>query len=194
MALVESCFCCSLAIASGFFAVYLLIAYLIAFAFELLWILESLVALPAAAVLLCAGYFTMALFAALLIHGLATKNTLCLRAWMFSVTILTFPEAGMVIYMSIQYWRIETLYGVTELASWLVRILVNVIQLILIQSLYTSWKDEELVEKRLQDLNMTAIPIPRESLQSLNSQYYQNNAYDNSSEELNMTLKRYHNK
>jgi hypothetical protein len=23
---------------------------------------------------------------------------------MFSVTILTFPEAGMVIYMSIQYW------------------------------------------------------------------------------------------
>ncbi|XP_068894160.1 uncharacterized protein Rcd6 isoform X2 [Tenebrio molitor] len=142
MALVESCFCCSLAIASGFFAVYLL------------------------------------------------KNTLCLIAWMFSVTILTFPEAGMVIYMSIQYWRIETLYGVTELASWLVRILVNVIQLILIQSLYTSWKDEELVEKRLQDLNMTAIPIPRESLQSLNSQYYQNNAYDNSSEELNMTLKR----
>jgi hypothetical protein len=92
------------------------------------------------------------------------------------------------------FQRIETLYGVTELASWLVRILVNVIQLILIQSLYTSWKDEELVEKRLQDLNMTAIPIPRESLQSLNSQYYQNNAYDNSSEELNMTLKRYHNK
>jgi hypothetical protein len=92
------------------------------------------------------------------------------------------------------FQRIETLYGVTELASWLVRILANVIQLILIQSLYTSWKDEELVEKRLQDLNMTAIPIPRESLQSLNSQYYQNNAYDNSSEELNMTLKRYHNK
>lgn len=48
------------------------IAYLIAFAFELLWILESAIALPAAAVLLCAGYFTMALFAALLIHGLAT--------------------------------------------------------------------------------------------------------------------------
>ena len=64
------------------------------------------------------------------------------------------------------------------------------IQLILIQSLYTSWKDEEVVEKRLRDLNMTAIPIPRESLPQLNSQYYQNNAYDNS-EEINMTLKRY---
>ncbi|XP_008192713.2 uncharacterized protein Rcd6 isoform X1 [Tribolium castaneum] len=189
MALVRSCFCCSLAIASGFFAVYLLIAYLIAFAFELLWILESLVALPAAAVLLCAGYFTMALFAALLIHGLATKNTLCLIAWMFAVTILTFPEAGLVIYMSIQYWRIETLYGVTELASWLVRIVVNVIQLILIQSLYTTWKDEEIVEKRLRDFTMAPIPIPRESLASLNSQFYQNNAYDNS-EEMAMGLKR----
>lgn len=125
---------------------------------------------------------------------------------MFSVTILTFPEAGLVIYMSIQYWvsivfeksksnsfflqRIETLYGITELASWLVRIVVNVIQLILIQSLYTTWKDEEIVEKRLRDLTMAPIPIPRESLASLNSQYYQNNAYDNS-EEMNIGLKRY---
>ncbi|KAJ8926053.1 hypothetical protein NQ315_009908 [Exocentrus adspersus] len=187
MALVEKCFCCSVQIASGFFATYLLIAYLIAFAFELLWILESVTALPAAAVLLCAGYFAMGLFAALLIHGLATKNSLCLIAWMFSVTILTFPEAGMVIYMSIQYWRIESLYGITELACWLIRILVNVIELILIQSLYTMWKDEEMVDKRLRDLNMTAI----ENLPPLNSQYYHNNGYDHSMEQINATLSRY---
>lgn len=49
-------------------------AYLIAFAFEMLWILESSVPLPTAAILLCAGYFTLALFAALLIHGLATVS------------------------------------------------------------------------------------------------------------------------
>lgn len=191
MPLVENCFCCSVPIAAGFFGAYLLIAYLIAFAFELLWILESEVALPAAAVLLCAGYFTMALFAALLIHGLATKNTLCLIAWMFAVTVLTFPEAGMVIYMSIQYWRIESLYGITELACWLIRIVVNVIQLILIQSLYTLWKDEELVIKRLRDLNMTAISIPRDNLPPLNSQFYQNNGYEHSMDNLNTNLKRF---
>ncbi|XP_019865222.1 uncharacterized protein LOC109594441 [Aethina tumida] len=191
MALVETCFCCSVPIASGFFAAYLLIAYLIAFAFELLWILESSIALPAAAVLLCAGFFAMALFAALLIHGLATKNTLCLIAWMFSITILTFPEAGLVMYMSIQYWRLETIYGITELSCWLIRIVVNVIELILIQSLYTMWKDEEMVVKRLRDLNMTAIPIPSENLAPLNSQYYQNNGYEHSMDHLNTNLKRF---
>lgn len=32
------------------------------------------------------------------------KSTVCLICWMFAVAILTFPEAGMVIYMSVQYW------------------------------------------------------------------------------------------
>lgn len=41
----------------------------------MLWILESSVPLPTAAILLCAGYFTLALFASLLIHGLATVST-----------------------------------------------------------------------------------------------------------------------
>lgn len=193
MALLESCFCCSLAIAAGFLAVYLLIAFLIAFGFELLWILESEVALPTAAVLLCVGYFTLALFAAILVHGLATKNTVCLVVWMFAVSVLIFPEAGMVIYMSIQYWRIESQYGITELVCWFARILANVIEIIIIQSLYSIWKEEELVTKRLRDLNVM-IPIPRET--SLNSVVhnsipaYQNNAFEGSIEHLNSNIKR----
>ncbi|KAB0792135.1 hypothetical protein PPYR_14096 [Photinus pyralis] len=193
MALLESCFCCSLAIAAGFLAVYLLIAFLIAFGFELLWILESEAALPTAAVLLCVGYFTLALFAAILVHGLATKNTVCLVVWMFAVSVLIFPEAGMVIYMSIQYWRIESQYGITELVCWFARILANVIEIIIIQSLYSIWKEEELVTKRLRDLNVM-IPIPRET--SLNSVVhnsipaYQNNAFEGSIEQLNSNIKR----
>ncbi|XP_028139777.1 uncharacterized protein LOC114333973 isoform X1 [Diabrotica virgifera virgifera] len=190
MALVKNCFCCSVQIASGFFAAYLLIAYLIAFAFELLWILESEVALPSASVLLCVGYFAMALFAAMLIHGLATKNAICLLIWMLAVTLLTFPEAGLVIYMSIQYWRIESLYGVTELTCWLIRILINVIEIILIHSLHAMWKEEELLHKRIRDLNMVAISLPGENLSPLNSQFYQNNAYELSTEHLN-TIPRY---
>ncbi|XP_045460863.1 uncharacterized protein LOC123671189 [Harmonia axyridis] len=185
MALVNSCFCCGVPIAAGFFTVYLLIAYLIAFAFELLWILESSSNLPVAAVLLCAGYFTMALFAALLVHGLATKNTLCLIAWMFAVTILTFPEAGLVFYMSVQYWKVQSLYGLTELICWFVRIVVNVVQLVLVQSLFTMWKDEELVDKRLRELNVQGVPVQMEGSATLNSQYYQNNAYAQSVESLN---------
>ncbi|XP_066151766.1 uncharacterized protein Rcd6 [Euwallacea fornicatus] len=190
MAFIERCFCCSLPIACGFFATYLLIAYLIAFAFELIWIiLEASKALPAAAVLLSAGYFALSLFAALLLHGLATKNTLCLVTWMFAVTILTIPEAGLVIYMSVDYWGIGHIYGVTELSCWLLRILVNVIQLILIQSLYTVWKDEDLTEKRFQEL--TAVAIGAENGSGINGQYYHNNGYDTSVDQLDGSLKRY---
>ncbi|XP_022911911.1 uncharacterized protein [Onthophagus taurus] len=192
MALLDRCFCCNLAIGCGFLGIYLLIAYLIAFAFELIWILESHNQPPTVAILLCAGYFTLALFAALLVHGLATKNTFCLVAWMISVTILTFPEAGLVIYLSIQYWRIETIYGMTELACWLARIVANVIGFVAIQSLYTIWKEEELVDKRLRDLNMTAVTLPRDpaSLGALSAVHgYQNNAYDSSYDHVN-NLKR----
>ncbi|KAF5270871.1 hypothetical protein FQA39_LY08316 [Lamprigera yunnana] len=168
------------------------IAFLIAFGFELLWILESEAALPTAAVLLCIGYFTLALFAAILVHGLATKNTVCLIVWMFAVSVLIFPEAGMVIYMSIQYWRIESQYGITELLCWFARILINVIEIIMVQSLYSIWKEEELVAKRLRDLNVM-IPIPRDA--SLNSMHnsipaYQNNGFEGSIENLSNNFKR----
>lgn len=87
------------------------------------------------------------------------------------------------------FQRIDTLYGITELACWLARIIANVVEIIIVQSLYSTWKDEELVSERLRDLTMTAIPIPRESLSPLNSQFYQNNAYEHSMEQLNQ-LKR----
>lgn len=191
MAFLDKCCCCSLAIAAGFLAVYLLITYLIAFAFELLWIWESQESSPSAAILLCAGYLTLGLFDGLLIHGVLTRNVMCLISWMFAVCILIFPEAGLVIYMSIQFWRIETLYGMTELACWLARILANVLALVVVHSLHSLWKEEDLVSKRLQDLSLTAVTIPGEtSLNSLNSQYYQNNAFENSMEHLNLGLKR----
>lgn len=185
MALVDRCFCCGLPIAAGFFAVYLLIAYIIAFGFELLWIMESPIALPPAAILLCAGYFTLVLFAALLIHGIATKNITCLVGWMFATTILTFPEAGLVMYMSVQYWRIESFYGITELSCWLTRILVNVVQLILVQSLYSTWKDEEIIVSRLAHINggIRSGSVINGSIAPENL-YYQNNAFTQSIENL----------
>ncbi|ERL85068.1 uncharacterized protein LOC109542578 isoform X1 [Dendroctonus ponderosae] len=191
MAFIEKCFCCSLPIACGFFSAYLLIAYLIAFAFELIWIiLESSKTLPAAAVLLSAGYFAMSLFAALLLHGLATKNTLCLVTWMFAVTILTFPEAGLVIYMSVDHWGVAHIYGITELTCWLLRIIVNLIQIVLIQSLYSLWKDDDLMVKRMQTLG--GMGMNGENGSTLNSQYYQNNGFEvEGGDQLDGGLKRY---
>lgn len=80
------------------------------------------------------------------------------------------------------------IYGVTELTCWLLRILVNVIQLVLIQSLYTIWKNEDLMDKRLQEL--TGVSIGPEGASPINSQYYQNNGYDVSVDQLDGSLKR----
>lgn len=95
--------------------------------------------------------------------------------------------------MFFNFQRIESQYGITELVCWFARILANVIEIIIVQSLYSIWKEEELVAKRLRDLNVM-IPIPRDaSLNSLHNPVpvYQNNAFEGSVEHLNSGLKRY---
>lgn len=82
----------------------------------------------------------------------------------------------------------EHIYGITELSCWLIRIIVNVIQIILIQSLYSMWKDEELIDKRMQELAGVAIGV--ENAPGLNSQYYQNNGYEESVDQYDGALKR----
>lgn len=85
------------------------------------------------------------------------------------------------------FQSIESLYGMTELVCWLARVLANVFGVVIVQSLYSTWKEEELVMKRLQQMNMTSIPIPRDP--ELTSSHFHNNAYAASIEHL-ATMKR----
>ncbi|KAK7791175.1 hypothetical protein R5R35_005382 [Gryllus longicercus] len=157
MALLESCFCCSLLVASATAGVYALVAYIVAFTIELWWILEAEVTLPAPAYLLCAGYFITFVVSALLLHGITVKRTLFLLSWLFTIIILSFPEAGLVLFMSLHYWKVKSLYGLTELIYWSCRVICNIAGLICVQSLYSTWREEKLVLRRLQDLNMSNI-------------------------------------
>ncbi|XP_067000823.2 uncharacterized protein Rcd6 [Anabrus simplex] len=157
MALLESCLCCSLLVASAIAGVYAVVAYVVAFTIELWWILEAKATLPAPAYLLCAGYFFIFIFSALLLHGLTVKRTLYLLGWLFVITIFSFPEAGLVLFMSLHFWEIKSLYGRMELAYWICRVLCNIAGVVCVQSLYSTWKEEKLVMRRLQDLNMTPV-------------------------------------
>lgn len=78
------------------------------------------------------------------------------------------------------------MYGITELTCWLARILANVIEIVLVQSLYTSWKEEEIVSKRLRDLSLQAVTIPAETAayHQNGGPFYQNNAFNTSMEQL----------
>lgn len=75
-----------------------------------------------------------------------------------------------------RFQGVAHIYGITELTCWLLRIIVNLIQIVLIQSLYSLWKDEDLLEKRMQTLG--GIGINGENCPSLHSQYYQNNGFE----------------
>lgn len=66
--------------------------------------------------------------------------------------------------------------------------IANVVEVIIVQSLYSTWKDEEVVNKRLRDLTLAPVPVPGESIGP--HQFYQNNAFEGSVEHLNATLKR----
>ncbi|PSN34901.1 hypothetical protein C0J52_16511, partial [Blattella germanica] len=104
--------------------------------------------LPAPAYVLCAGYFFVFILSALLLHGLTVKRTLYLLGWLFVVGIFTFPEAGL---------HVTSINGLTELICWACRLICNIAGLVCVQSLYSTWKEEKIVLRRLQALNMASI-------------------------------------
>ncbi|XP_069684896.1 uncharacterized protein Rcd6 [Periplaneta americana] len=157
MAILETCLCCSLLVASAVAGIYALIAYVVAFTIELWWILEAEVTLPAPAYVLCAGYFFVFILSALLLHGLTVKRTLYLLGWLFMVGSFTFPEAGLVLFMTFHFWQVKSLNGLTELICWVCRLVCNIAGLLCVQSLYSTWKEEKIVLRRLQALNMASI-------------------------------------
>lgn len=157
MAILETCLCCSLLVASAVAGIYALVAYVVAFTIELWWILEAEVTLPAPAYVLCAGYFFIFILSALLLHGLTVKRTLYLLGWLFMVGMFTFPEAGLVLFMTFHFWQVKSLNGLTELICWACRLICNIAGLICVQSLYSTWKEEKVVLRRLQALNMASV-------------------------------------
>lgn len=74
----------------------------------------------------------------------------------------------------------------TELVCWLARVLANVFGVVIVQSLYATWKEEEDVLKRLQNINMTSVQREPE----LPTSHFHNNAYAASIEHFG-TIKRY---
>lgn len=64
----------------------------------------------------------------------------------------------------------------TELVCWLARVLANVFGVVIVQSLYSTWKEEEMVIKRLQHMNMTTMARDAE----LANSHFHNNAFTGS--------------
>ncbi|CAG7834719.1 unnamed protein product [Allacma fusca] len=170
---------------------YSLVVYCVAFAVELWWIVESLLILPAPAYTLCALYLFNFVIAAVLLFGLLIRQRKYLMSWTLMTVLSFFPEAGMVLFMSLYYWPTHKFeYGVIELVYWALRAIFNIFGALCVCSLYLTWRDEEMILGRLHDLTLANVEsgcnglgITRHSngtLKQSGSLAYQNYAYADS--------------
>ncbi|OQR73895.1 hypothetical protein BIW11_01059 [Tropilaelaps mercedesae] len=117
------------------------------------WYQQHGVLLPAPAYLLASIYFITFLASLFLLSGLFLRKSTYLLAWLFVLVIFFFPECGLSLFMSLKYWNLNS-RGVAELSFYCTRLAINALCIICIQSLYTQWRQEKSVMKRLEDMNI----------------------------------------
>jgi len=151
MAFLTSCICCSLLTGSIMIGVISTCLYLLSSALELWMILETSTTMPIPSYILAIGYLLMSILSATMLIGIRAKWSTVLLSWVLMMIIYIFPEAGLVLFMSIYHWNGET-YGVLEMSLWLVRIFFNLCGIVCIQSLWSAWREERSIFKSLQEL------------------------------------------
>ncbi|XP_076362891.1 reduction in Cnn dots 6 isoform X1 [Tachypleus tridentatus] len=144
---------------------YVQVVYAVAFVIELWWIIEAEVKLPVPSYILAAGYFFTLVMSFALLAGLGLKRSKYLLGWLFVVILFYFPECGLVLFMSLYYWGLDTYYGLTEFAFYICRAIINVLCIVCVQSQYSSWQEEKDVMRRLENLNV----VPKSSYNSVSS-------------------------
>ncbi|XP_023174815.2 uncharacterized protein LOC111602106 isoform X1 [Drosophila hydei] len=130
----------------------LLIVYLGAFSCEVSWLLEAHGELPFAAYTLCTLYFVMFVATTILIHGLVSGLCWPLFAWSAVIGLLSIPELVLVMLMTTQHWGLQSVHGLTELTSYLIRLIINCLALICVIPTGIKWRRETQVLNQLQGL------------------------------------------
>ncbi|ALC41422.1 Rcd6 [Drosophila busckii] len=130
----------------------LLIVYLGAFSCEVSWLLEAHGELPFAAYTLCTLYFVMFVATTILIHGLVSGLCWPLFAWSMVIGLLSIPELVFVMLMTTQHWGLQSVHGLTELTSYLIRLIINCLALICVIPTGIRWRRELQVLNQLQGL------------------------------------------
>ncbi|XP_055319857.1 uncharacterized protein LOC129577223 isoform X3 [Sitodiplosis mosellana] len=141
-----------------------MVTYLGAFSCEVSWILEAHGDLPIYAYLLCSGYFIMFVASTILIHGLATGLSWGLFSWSIVVGVLSIPELIFVMIMTTQFWGLQSIHGMTEIITYLIRLVINSMALLCVIPTALRWRRERQIMSQLENLatrlHMTSPDIP----------------------------------
>ncbi|XP_074603297.1 reduction in Cnn dots 6 [Brevipalpus obovatus] len=139
-------------------AIYGIFIYAIAFSIEMWFIVttpvstfefdpngENVETIPVFAFLLAAIYFVTIIVSLLLMLGMIIKSIMCLMSWLITIVILFFPECGLVLFMSLEKWGVETRKGQIELCLFIVRAIMNIFFIICVQNLINQWRTDKQV-------------------------------------------------
>lgn len=88
-------------------------------------------------------YFIMFLASLVLITALILRSTFFLLVWMCIMTTMYLPEFGLIVYVSLYSWGIDTRNGQTELIFYLLRAALNVIFVFRSHKLFKGWNYEK---------------------------------------------------
>lgn len=88
-------------------------------------------------------YFIIFVASLVLITALILRSTFFLVIWICTMSAMSLPEFGLIIYVSIYGWGVESRNGQTELLFYLLRAALNVIFVFRAHKLYKDWNYEK---------------------------------------------------
>lgn len=88
-------------------------------------------------------YFVLFVASLILIIALILRSTFFILIWMCIMTTLYLPEFGLILYVSLYSWGIETRNGQTEFLFYLCRAALNVIFIYRAHRLFKEWSYEK---------------------------------------------------
>lgn len=88
-------------------------------------------------------YFLLFIASLKLVVALILRSTFVILIWICLMTTMYLPEFGLVIYVSIYCWGLETRNGQTELIFYLFRALLNVLFIWSARKLFKEWSFEK---------------------------------------------------
>ena len=88
-------------------------------------------------------YFVNFIASLVLIVALILRSTFILLIWTCAMTTIYLPEFGLVLYVALYGWGVETRNGQTELAFYLLRAILNVLFIYRAHRLFKQWNYEK---------------------------------------------------
>ncbi|KAF2354863.1 hypothetical protein FHG87_014382 [Trinorchestia longiramus] len=191
MPVLEACCCCDLLTGSIVAGVYTIVVYCLAFSLSVWWLLDETMyrsehtsssgRIPG--YVLCGGHLTLVLASIVMLYGLYKRMDRVVLCWVLLMVLVFFPEMGLVLFVNLYHRTVVTPSGMLDLALYTVRAAVNVVCILCVHSLYTTWrrsnKQDLHSSYHISAASQNQLSLPKDALED--ESLYNGNLYNGQS-------------